>query len=125
MDDPAPKPSTPEAVALRQELEKHGLKVLSELYDGHKHIDLAIPAGRINIEVDGRQHYLDPFQIMSDLKRSHYSDDLGYDTIHIPNVFIHENLQQVAAALAEAAKMREEQLKHKLHRNADRAQPAT
>ena len=122
MDTPA-KRYTPEAIALRQEIEKHGLKVLSEHYDGHKHIDLAIPAGRINIEVDGRQHYTDPFQIMSDLKRTHYSDDLGYDTIHIPNIFVHENLQGVAAALAEAAKIREEQLRHKLHRQDSNTRP--
>jgi very-short-patch-repair endonuclease len=122
MDTPA-KRYTPEAIALRQEIEKHGLKVLSEHYDGHKHIDLAIPAGRINIEVDGRQHYTDPFQIMSDLKRTHYSDDLGYDTIHIPNIFVHENLQEVAAAVAEAAKIREEQLRHKLHRQNSNRRP--
>jgi very-short-patch-repair endonuclease len=97
---------TPEAMVLKQELEKRGIRVLAEVNDGHKHIDLAIPNARINIEVDGRQHYENPHQIISDLKRSHYSDGLGYDTIHIPNVFIREDLKNVADALAEAARMR-------------------
>lgn len=106
---------TPEAIGLKQELEKRGIRVLSEVNDGHKHIDLAILAARINIEVDGRQHYENPHQIISDLKRSHYSDDLGYDTIHIPNIFIHEDLKNVADALAEAAQVREMQLRRKFH----------
>lgn len=80
---------TSQALKLKSELEKRGVRVLVEVNDsGHKHIDLAIPDARINIEVDGRQHYENPFQIMSDLKRSHYSDEKGYDTIHIPNIFI-------------------------------------
>jgi very-short-patch-repair endonuclease len=109
--------STPQAIKLREELERRGLRVLSEVNDrGHKHVDLAIPSARINIEVDGRQHYENPFQIMSDLKRSHYSDYEGYDTIHIPNIFIDDpsDLRRVADALTEAAVMREKQLETKL-----------
>jgi very-short-patch-repair endonuclease len=110
---------TPQAIKLRGELEKRGIRVLTEVDDGHKHIDLGIPDARINIEVDGRQHYEDPHQIMSDLKRSHYSDDRGYDTIHIPNVFIDndQDLQKVADALAEASKIREQKLRDKFHRS--------
>ena len=108
---------TPQAVKLRQELERRGIRVLSEVNDhGHKHIDLAIPSARINIEVDGRRHYENPFQIMSDLKRAHYSDDEGYDTIHIPNIFIDNDfdLRRVANALAEATVVREDDLKTKI-----------
>ena len=117
------KQSTPQAIKLRHELEKRGIRVLTEVNDhGHKHVDLAIPSARINIEVDGRQHYENPFQIMSDLKRSHFSDDEGYDTIHIPNVFIDNDidLPKVAEALAEAAVMREGQLKKKFHHHGRR-----
>jgi very-short-patch-repair endonuclease len=97
---------TPEALALKQALEKRGVRILAEIDDGYKHIDLAIPAARLNIEVDGRQHYENPHQIISDLKRTHYSDDLGYDTIHIPNTFIHDDLEKIADALAEATRIR-------------------
>ena len=105
------KKSTKEATDLKIALEKLGIEVLSELNDGYKHIDLVIPKAKINIEVDGDRHLTDAHQIMSDLKRSHYSNDLGYNTIHIPNSAIHENLGEIASALAEAAKIIEEKLK--------------
>ena len=46
------KESTPEAKLLRSELEKLGVRVLSEVNDGFKHIDLALPDAKINIEID-------------------------------------------------------------------------
>ncbi len=101
------KKSTPEAKSLRAALESHGLRVLSEVGDGHKHIDLAIPSAHINIEVDGMQHLTDPYQILSDLSRSHGSDDLGYATLHVHNEEIRSNLPKIAKAIADAAKMRE------------------
>ena len=104
---------TKEAYELKTALEKLGIRVLAEVDDGHKHIDLTIPSSRINIEVDGGQHLTDSSQILKDLVRSHYSDDLGYDTIHIPNQAIHSNLGGIASALAEAAKIREEAFKKK------------
>lgn len=102
---------TKEALMLKKALEKLGIRVLVEVDDGHKHIDLTIPSARINIEVDGDRHLTDAYQILADLKRAHYSDDLGYDTIHIPNELIESNLGGIASALAEAAKIREEQIK--------------
>lgn len=100
-----------EALLLYKALEKLGLRVLKEVSDGHKHVDLAIPSALINIEVDGEQHLTDPYQILSDLSRAHFSDDLGYETIHVPNVLIHKNLGGIASAIAEAAKIREEQMR--------------
>jgi len=105
------KKPTLEAQDLKTALEKLGLRVLAEVDDGHKHIDLSIPDARMNIEVDGSQHLTDPYQILSDLKREHYSDDLGYDTIHIPNQAIHTNLGGIASAVAEAAALRIEGLR--------------
>ncbi len=104
------KKSTPEAKSLKEALESHGIHVLSEVNDGHKHIDLTIPSAHINIEVDGMQHLTDPYQILSDLSRSHYSDKLGYETLHIHNNEIRTNLPRIAKAIAEAAKMRMEHL---------------
>jgi len=105
------KKPTKEAQDLKTALEKLGLRVLAEVDDGHKHIDLTLPDARINIEVDGGQHLTDPYQILSDLKRTHYSDDLGYDTVHIPNQILHSNLGGVASALAEAGALRIEGFK--------------
>ena len=87
--------STKEALLLKEALERLGIRVLAEVDDGHKHIDLTIPSARINIEVDGERHLTDPYQILADLKRSHYSDDLGYDTIHISNDAIHTDVSLV------------------------------
>ena len=100
------KRSTQEAKILKEALEASGLRVLSEVSDGHKHIDLAIPAARINIEVDGMHHLTDPYQILSDLSRSHFSDDLGYGTLHIHNDEIKSNLPKISKAIADAAKLR-------------------
>ena len=87
-------------------LEQRGLHVVSEVWDGHKHIDLGIPAARINIEVDGKQHLTSCKQILADLARGHYSDGLGYDTIHIHNNELETDLEPIANAIAEAAKAR-------------------
>jgi very-short-patch-repair endonuclease len=105
------KAPTREAQDLKLALEKLGVRVLAEVDDGHKHIDLALPDSHINVEVDGDQHVTDAHQILSDLARSHYSDDAGYHTLHISNQAIRTNLGGVASALAEAAKIREEHFK--------------
>jgi very-short-patch-repair endonuclease len=75
-----------------------------------KHIDLTIPAAKINIEVDGEYHLTDPHQIIADMKRTHYSDQLGYETVHIPNEYIRADLEKIADAIAEAAIIREKQM---------------
>ena len=104
---------TKEEIDLKEALEALGVRVLSQVRDGHKTIGLAIPDAKINVEVDGPKHLTNPGQIVSDLLRSHYSDDLGYFTIHIPNDYIHSDLDKIAKALAEAAKIREEQIREK------------
>ena len=101
---------TQEEIALKIALERHGLRVLSQVADGHKHIDLTIPSARINIEVDGKQHFTNPHQIIADMKRAYYSDALGYETVHITNEYIHSDLEKIAKALAEAAVIREKQI---------------
>ena len=107
--------STPEALELKRELENRGVIVESNKWDGHKHIDLTIHRARLNIEVDGKQHYETAHQILSDLARTHYSDFKGYDTIHVPNAFIHnaDDLRKVADALARAAYVRSKNFGHR------------
>lgn len=109
--------STPQAIKLKDELERRGIIVVAEKWDGHKHIDLVIHRSRLNIEVDGKQHYQDAKQILADIKRSHYSDFKGYDTFHVPNVFIDNarDLTKVADALAEAATIQARRLGHRQH----------
>ena len=107
-----PRP-TPQALRLKEELVWRGLAVESEFDDhGFKHVDLAILSARLYIEIDGSQHYEDPFQILSDLKRSHYSDRDGFDTLHIPNTLIDsaEDLPKVADAIAKAVRIRRRKL---------------
>lgn len=97
-------------ILLKNALEELGIKVLVEKNDGHKHIDLCIPAAKINVEIDGSQHLTDAYQIIRDLSRGHFSSKDGFNTIHIPNTAIKENLGGIASALAEASKIIEEKL---------------
>lgn len=101
---------TEEALRLKLALQKLGIFVEEEVGDGFKHVDLSIPASRIDIEIDGRQHLTNPYQILSDLNRSHYSDVDGYATIHIPNELIRIDLGGIASAIAEASKIKEDKL---------------
>lgn len=98
---------TTEALSLKKALEDKGVLVYKELHDGFKTIDLAIPKAKINIEVDGIQHLINPKQILADLDRGYYSHKNGYDTIHIQNEMIRNHLEEIAGALAEASKIRE------------------
>lgn len=106
------KKPTKEAYALREALENLGVKVYSELNDGHKHIDLTIPKAKLNLEIDGIQHLINPHQIVADLDRGHFSDKRGYNTMHIPNEMIRTHLLEIATALAEASKIRERRRIH-------------
>lgn len=101
------KKPTKEAADLKDALEKQGVRVLVEPYDGYKHVDLGVPKARLNIEIDGIQHLTDPDQIVADLNRAHHSKKLRYDTMHIPNEMIRKHLEKIAHGLSEACKIRE------------------
>ena len=102
---------TKEALALKDALELHGVRVYKELHDGHKTIDLAIPKAKLNVEVDGIQHLTNPEQIVADLSRGYYSHKNGYDTMHIPNEMIRLHLNEISEALAEASRIRERRIR--------------
>jgi very-short-patch-repair endonuclease len=70
--------ATPSEIILKNALENEGVKVKSQVNDGYKTIDLVISEAKLNIEVDGPVHITRSTQIISDFKRSHYSDDKGY-----------------------------------------------
>jgi very-short-patch-repair endonuclease len=101
---------TKEAADLKEALEKQGVRVLVELHDGFKHVDLTIPKAKLNIEVDGIQHLTNPQQILADLNRGYYSHQNGFNTMHIPNEMIRLHLKEISEALAEASKIRERKI---------------
>lgn len=90
---------TVEARQLNDALVKRGLVTSTEHWDGHKHIDIAIPNAHIFIEVDGLHHFTDPMQIERDFKRDHFSDGDDYDTIHVPNTIVQHHCDEVADAI--------------------------
>ncbi len=91
---------------LHSALVQRGLAVEIEKWDDHKHIDLSIESAGLYIEVDGDAHYTDAETIMRDLQRDYYSDQDGFDTLHIPNAVIEHHIDEVAEALVEVAKLR-------------------
>ncbi len=96
--------STPQAQALHDALIARGIKCELEKWDGHKHIDLAIPWAKMNIEIDGIQHYTDPNQITSDYQRTYYSVKKGFKTLRYPNFVIEKYLDTVADTIAKLAR---------------------
>ena len=95
---------TPQAQALYNALIARGIKCELEKWDGHKHIDIAIPWAKMNIEIDGIQHYLDTKQITSDYQRNYYSVKKGFKTLRYPNFVIEKYLDSVADAIAKIAR---------------------
>lgn len=103
MNNPIP---TPQAGALIEALKKRGVEVEIEPWDGHKHVDLRIPGARMNVEINGLQHYTNPDQIVSDLMRSHYSDVNKLFTFPITNQLIDTYLDPIADAIKKIVEKR-------------------
>jgi very-short-patch-repair endonuclease len=82
--------STPEAIRLYFALKQRGVPAQLEKFDGYKHIDIAIPEAKVNIEVDGGHHNYSTKQALADLKRAYYSFRKGFHTIHIPNSLVYD-----------------------------------
>ena len=91
---------TKEALLLNKALRKLGIDTELEHWDGHKHIDIFIPKGKIYIEVDGIQHLTSVKQVMSDFQRDHFSDDEGFHTMRIPSTIVSEKVDSIASAIA-------------------------
>ncbi|MEM2131361.1 MAG: DUF559 domain-containing protein [Candidatus Woesearchaeota archaeon] len=104
--------ATPLAKKLYSALKKKGVPAKLELYDGHKHIDIAIPDAKVNIEVDGGHHNFDYKQALSDLKRTYYSFKKGYLTLRIPNSLLinhfEETVNYIVGFLNESVEQLEE-----------------
>ncbi|MFH1292210.1 MAG: hypothetical protein ABIH87_03360 [bacterium] len=96
---------TPQTTNLYNALMDKGIKCKIEDNDGYKTVDISIPEARINIEVDGLQHFTNPDQIYADFDRSYWSYKRNNrDTFHIPNTIIDSHLEEVANALTTVAK---------------------
>lgn len=102
--------STPEAIKLCTQLIKMGFDAQLEKDDGFKHIDIAIPKHKVNIEVDGMQHSYSEEQALADLKRTFYSFKKGYVTLRIPNKLIQEKAYETARYIKKFIEASGEQL---------------
>ena len=104
--------TTKQTTLLAIALEERGIRVKLEHWDGHKHVDIFIPAVGMYIEVDGMPHYTSPKQIIQDLQRDHFSNDDGFFTKHIPNELIETHLKEIADAIETVVKERGILAKH-------------
>ncbi len=110
------KKSTPQTIALAEALRKRGVQVELEHWDGHKHVDIFIPEGKIYIEVDGPLHDMRPKQVVADFNRDYFSAKEGFFTKHITNQEIEEHLEAIADAIAKVAKESADKMGDNLHK---------
>lgn len=62
---------------------KENLNVVKAYRVGLYELDFAIPDRRIDIEIDGSQHYYDKRIVESDIRRNKFLEDNGWDIIRI------------------------------------------
>jgi very-short-patch-repair endonuclease len=60
-----------------------GINVVKSFYIGLYELDFSIPNKKIDIEIDGSQHYYDEKIIESDKRRNKFLEDNGWDIIRI------------------------------------------
>jgi hypothetical protein len=96
--------ATEEAIELYLALKDHQIPVTLEYFDGHQHIDIALP-GKLYIEVKGDQHY-HSIQAFTDLTRSVCSLKENIHTIAIPNYLLNdpETFRLTVAELTKACR---------------------
>lgn len=105
------KTVTPQALKLSNALKSYDVVHTLEYSDGHKHIDIAIESAKLYLELDGSQHAFSPKQMCSDDERDKHSLKAGYTTKRIPNLWVDQNVEKLAANIAILVKKREYELK--------------
>lgn len=90
---------TKNAQILNDALNAVGVETVLEHFDGHKHVDIFVPKGKIYIEIDGSAHYTNAHQIRTDFARDHYSDDDGFHTLRIANEVVENEAIKIARAI--------------------------
>lgn len=63
--------------------EKKNIGIVKSYRIGLYELDFSIPNKKINIEIDGDQHYYDQKILESDIRRNKYLEDLGWNIIRI------------------------------------------
>ena len=99
-------PPTPQELKLFIALIEREVKAVLHYHDGHKTVDIGIPSARMFIEVDGAHHFTDPQQIITDFKRTHFSDGDDFDTFTVSNLIVDAMCDKVADGLAEVVRRR-------------------
>src|SRR3990172_12387449 len=98
---------TPQAKILSKALNDLRVKHELEYYDGHKHVDIAIPSARLYLELEGTQHAFNPKQMIADDERDKHSHKDGFYTKRIANVWIDKDVDRLAASIAILVRKRE------------------
>ena len=99
---PTIKP-TKQVLLLAEALQRRGVELRIEHWDGHKHIDIYIPKDNLYIEVDGLHHYTEHKQIIADFNRDYFSFKDGFFTKRITNELVENHLEEIADAIADVA----------------------
>jgi hypothetical protein len=97
--------ATGHAVDLYLALKYRNFPLVLEYFDGHKHVDMAMP-GKLYIEVNG-PYYEASRQAMKDLTRSVYSLEKNIPTIIISNALLNDprTFDHVVNELSKACRM--------------------
>lgn len=109
-----PKP-TKQVLMLADALRKRNVVLEVEHPDGHKHVDIYIPADKLYIEVDGVPHATKVKQIIADFNRDYFSHKEGFFTKHITNELIMNHLEEIADAIAKVAENAPNKMGERLH----------
>lgn len=87
--------TTPQVIKLFKGLCEANVPSELEYYDDFKRVDIHVKDAKLDIEIDGMQHYLNLQQGISDLQRTVYSyksERMCY-TLRIPNKLIDEKFE--------------------------------
>lgn len=93
------KTVTPQAIKLSNALNNLDVKHKLEYNDGFKHVDIAIESAKLYLELDGAQHAFSPKQMCVDDERDRHSQRDGFVTKRIPNVWVDQNVDRLAASI--------------------------
>jgi very-short-patch-repair endonuclease len=106
---------TKQTIALVEALQKRGVELQVEYWDGHKHVDIYIPKDNLYIEIDGLDHQTKPERIISDFNRDYFSFKNGFFTKRITNESIESHLEAIADAISHVAKNAPNKIGKNLH----------
>jgi very-short-patch-repair endonuclease len=105
------KTVTPHALKLSKALRSYDVQHKLEYSDGHKHVDIAIESAKLFLELDGSQHAFSPKQMLADDSRDKHSQRAGYTTKRIPNAWVDQNVEKLAANIAMLVQKRQYELR--------------